>query len=390
MIVLDRPFASDFLLTSLQKNNFPVIDTEQARAAAGAAPLNWISPDEARSRFSTDPDTLLYTNSENSIGWIENNLPAPGLVRRIKACKDKLLFRNMLAGAFPGFYFKGAGLSGLRSMDVSDIPFPCVVKPATGFFSIGVHKIDRPEEWNDALDCIEQEITRTRAMYPKEVLDTGTFIIEECIDGEEYAVDCYFDTQGKPVILNIMHHMFSSGKDVSDRVYTTSKDIIEQNRDRIMDFLVLLSKKGDLRNFPAHVEIRIDTAGRVQPVEVNPLRFGGFCTTGDLSWYAWGINSYEYFFRQEQPEWDQIFASRKEKQYSIIVLDNNSGIAEQDIASFDYDLLLSDFTKPLSLRKIDFRAYAVFGFLFIETDKGHETEIQDILRSDLKKYITTA
>ena len=33
-------------------------------------------------------------------------------------------------------------------------------------------------------------------MYPKEVLDTSTFILEGYIEGEEYAIDCYFDNEG--------------------------------------------------------------------------------------------------------------------------------------------------------------------------------------------------
>lgn len=37
-----------------------------------------------------------------------------------------------------------------------------------------------------------------------------------------------FNRDGKPVILNMMKHIFASGKDVNDRVYITSKEIVEQ------------------------------------------------------------------------------------------------------------------------------------------------------------------
>ena len=50
--------------------------------------------------------------------------------------------------------------------------------------------------------------------------------MEEYVEGEEYAIDCYFDEKGEVVILNILHHKFSSGRDTSDRVYSTSKEII--------------------------------------------------------------------------------------------------------------------------------------------------------------------
>lgn len=60
-----------------------------------------------------------------------------------------------------------------------------------------------------------------------QVLDTGKFIIEENIEGEEFAVDAYFNSKEKPVILNILKHIFSSENDVSDRVYFTSKSVME-------------------------------------------------------------------------------------------------------------------------------------------------------------------
>jgi hypothetical protein len=136
-----------------------------------------------------------------------------------------------------------------------------------------------------------------------------------------------------------------------------------------------------------HVELRIDSEGNIIPIEVNPLRFGGFCTTGDLTWYAYGINSYEYFFNSRKPDWKEIFIGREETKYSIIVLDNNSGYKESDIESFDFELLAKDFEKPLDIRKIDFKKYLAFGFVFLETERDNEKELEQILGSDLREYI---
>ena len=136
-----------------------------------------------------------------------------------------------------------------------------------------------------------------------------------------------------------------------------------------------------------HVEVRIDSNQKVIPIEVNPLRFGGWCTTGDLSWFAFGINSYEYFLKNKKPNWTVIFKNRQTNQYNLIVLDNNSGIKETAIESFNYNLLLKDFKKPLNLRQVDYKQYAVFGFLFTETQIGKDAELKQILTSDLKKYI---
>ena len=349
--------------------------------------LNWITEEEAKERLRQNPTQKIYTNSENTIGWMAMNAASTKLPEQIQVFKNKIKFRELLADAFPDYYFQGVSHKELSNFDVEKIKFPVIIKPAVGFFSIAVHKVENASEWVQVLDTIASEVNLTKDLYPKEVVDISDFIIEECIEGEEYAIDCYFNQGGKPVVLNILHHLFSSGKDVSDRVYSTSKEIIEQNMEGVLEFLELIGGKTNLVNFPAHVEVRIDHHGKIYPIEVNPLRFGGWCTTGDLSWYAYGFNAYEYFFNAKSPHWEEILATRQGKTYSVVVLDNNSGIKETDIASFDYDQLLEDFEKPLDLRKTDFNKYAVFGFLFTETSEGNREELNHILTSDLKKYI---
>ena len=260
-----------------------------------------------------------------------------------------------------------------------------MIKPSLGFFSLGVHIVHNMKDWDIAKRELNQK--NLGSLFPEEVLSATSFIIEEYIVGEEYAVDCYFNNEGEVVILNILHHKFSSGTDISDRVYSTSKDIILKYKSDIEVFLKPIGEKVGLRNFPLHVEIRIDANGKISPIEVNPLRFGGFCTTGDLSWYAFGINSHDYFMNNQQPDWDQIFKNRGGKKYSIIVLNNNSGYNASEISHFDYDLLAQDFENVLNMRKLDIHKYPVFGFVFTETSFGNEEELDKILISDLRKYI---
>jgi len=387
MIVIGNPFVSDFFIETIIRNNLPVIATREAVMMISDKSLNWISEKDALKIIKKSPDTLLYTNSENTFGWINSNIESYNLLHKIEVFKNKIKFRELLADIFPDYFFKGVRFEDLRNIDIGKMIFPFIIKPATGFFSIAVHKIDKLAEWKMALDKIDFEIENLKDLYPKEVINTKDFIIEECIQGEEYAVDCYFNKKGEPVVLNILHHIFSSEKDVSDRVYSTSKKIIEKYLDRVMSFLTVLGEKADLTNFPAHIEIRVDSNGTIIPIEVNPLRFGGWCTSSDLSWYAYGINSYEYFFSSGIPDWGTILKLKEGKKYNIIVLDNNSGIKENDIEYFDYERLMKNFEKPLNLRKINFREYPVFGFLFTETTDGNEAELDEILTSDLKRFI---
>jgi len=387
MFIIDKPYASDFLINSIKENNFQVIATSEAKNLISDKSLNWISEKDAVNYLRTHKNTPIYSNSENAIYWINNNLNFTSLPDNILFFKNKIKFRDLVKDIFPNYFFEGIYLEELDNFPVEKLKFPLIIKPAIGFFSVGVHKVENSNEWLQAIKQIKLEIKEIEGLYPDEVINTKQFIIEEYIEGEEYAIDCYFNKDGEAIVLNILHHIFSSGKDVSDRVYSTSKEIIEKNINPVEKFLNTIGSKLDLKNFPIHIEIRINTEGKIIPIEVNPFRFGGWCTTGDLSWYAYGINSYEYFMNGIKPNWDVLLKSKKGKKYSIIVLDNNSGIHENDIDSFNYEKLLNDFEKPLILRKVNYKEYPVFGFLFTENNSDNEKELIRILKSNLREYI---
>ena len=387
MILIDKPYVSDFLIKTIKENNIEIIATPEARKLISDNSLNWITEEKAKSIYEKNPGTKIYTNSENSISWIERNLNSSNLPEQIDIFKNKITFRELIKDSYLDYFFKGVKFEELANLNLAEIIFPVIIKPAVGFFSIGVHKVNNAEEWNSTIIKVEDEIKRLNNLYPKEVIDISDFILEECIEGEEYAIDCYFNKNGDPVILNIFHHIFSSDNDVSDRVYSTSEEIFNKHKNVIREFLSDIGLKTNLKNFPAHIEVRINKKGKLNPIEVNPLRFGGWCTTGDFSWYAYGFNSYEYFLKNKKPAWDEIFKAHKGKKYSIIVLDNISGIKENEIGFFDYDLLLKDFENPLNLRKVDISKYHIFGFLFTETTIGNEEELNRILTSTLSKYI---
>jgi hypothetical protein len=387
MILIDQPYISKYLLQTIKENNLKIVSTEVARTMISDESLNWIPENEAAEFITNNPGYPLYTNSENSISWVEKNLASTKLPSHIHIFKNKIKFRELLKDTFPNYFFKGIKFEDLKHFSTENINFPFIIKPAVGFFSLGVHKVDKPSEWPEVLTKINRDINEIKGFYPNEVVDTDYFILEDCIEGEEYAMDCYFNKIGEPVILSILHHRFSTGKDVNDRVYTTSKEIIEKHLPKMQKFLNTLAALTNLKNFPFHVEVRIDKNGTIIPIEVNPMRFGGWCTTADLSYFAFGFNSYLYFLNGTKPNWEELFKKGKNKKYSLILLDNNSGIPENQIASFNYELLLSEFENPMELRKVDFNDYPFFGMVFVETTSGNEKELDQILTSDLRKYI---
>ncbi len=385
MFLIDQPYVSSFLLETIKDNAYEIVSTKEARSMITDNSLNWITEENAIEKLKNNPDTPLYLNSENAIAWIIKNWGTSDLARQIQLFKDKIKFRALIKDAFPNFFYQSIQLEDIQTFKPKDEQFPFVIKPALGFFSLGVHIVHNQKDWIKAKS--ELNYKTLKSIYPKEVLDTSTFIIEEYIQGEEYAIDCYYNKKGEVVILNILHHKFSSGTDVSDRVYSTSKDIFLQYKNKIEAFLSSIGAQAKLKNFPAHVEVRIDKNGNICPIEINPARFGGWCTTGDLSWHSFGFNSYDYYHQQLEPDWNEIFKTKGNKKYSIIILNNSSGIPAEQIKTFNYDLINSDLENILVLRRMDIKKYPVFGFIFAETSPKNDQELDQILTADLKRYI---
>ena len=387
MFLIDKPFVSDFLIKTIKDNNYKIIATKVAKELVKDDSLAWIAEEEAIALLKNNPEISLYSNSENALAWIDQNYGESELSSQLQVLKNKVKFRELIKELFPDFYFRQISIEEIQRLSDDEIRFPFVIKPAVGFFSIGVHIVENEKDWIKAKSELQPD--KLKSIFPENVLNTSNFIIEEFIRGEEYAIDYYYDNNGDAVLLNVLHHLFSSGTDTSDRVYSTSKAIIEKYKIDLECFLSKIGKELHLKNFPAHAEVRIDENGKIIPIEVNPLRFGGFCTTADLLGVTLGFNEYKCFCENKKPDWDTIFKGKENKTFSVIILDNNSGIIPSDILGFNYSGLAKDFEKPIVIRELDINKYPVFGFAFIESAASNKKELNDILTSDLRKYIVS-
>jgi len=388
MIYIDHPYVSDYIKKTIQDNSFNVVDTAQAREMLGdSSSYSFVTPEEALRLYTSGEDTAIYTNSENGLGDIAKHLDKAGISEKIAVFKDKILFRDHIADQYPDFFYTSSALSDLADVNPAALHFPCIVKPAIGFFSVGVHKVNKLDEWDNAVMDIQRSLADAAGTYPEAVLDSSQIIIEECIEGEEFAFDAYYDDSGNPVILGIYKHLFSSEDDLSDRIYITSGEIIAEYLVPFTEFLKSAGSKSDLRNYPLHAEIRISEKYGIIPIEINPLRFGGWCSLPDISKYAYGFNQYEYFFANTHPDWLAIQKKMGAFLYSIIVLDNSTGLSADSISSFDAEALKRTLSESLEFRPIDVSKYNVFGFVFAKTHKRDIGELYHLLQSDLKEFI---
>ena len=387
MIILDKPYVSNYLKETVAKFQFPVLTTEYSNQLNMNSNTKYFSEEEAVKYYKSTPNARIYTNSENAIQWIARHLKETDLSEKINWFKDKVAFRRLTANLFPDVFFQSVKISELDTLKIEDLPVPFVIKPAVGFFSLAVYLVQSIEDWPIVKEKLKIEISEAARLFPSEVMSSTELIIEGYIPGVEFAFDAYYDEKGEPAILNILKHEFASMEDVSDRVYVTSKTIMETYLPPFTHFLKTLGELIELRNFPLHVEVRVDENGKLVPIEVNPLRFGGFCTTADLTPYAWGFNPYVAFFQNFKPNWNEILNDKAGKLFSLIVLDNSTGLKAEAIKSFDYQKLLARFEKPLELRELDFKEYPLFGFLFLETQEENFEELAYILQSDLKEFV---
>ncbi len=383
MIILDNPYVSPLLEDTVAKKSYPVLSNEMARSLSKFDMMNVLSDEAAVDLLKGEKNPQLYSNSENAINWISTHLNFSELPQKIELFKNKAEFRRLLKEIYPDFYFFESGFDSLSTLDTEKIRFPVVLKPCVGFLSMGVYIIRDAEEWADVIKNLRDDIEKFRGQFPTEVVDASSFIVEELINGEEFAIDAYFDKDGKPVILNIFKHPFSDETDVSDRVYFTSGEIIKSNHDRFESLLSQIGSLAQLRNFPLHMEVRVD-GERVVPIEINPMRFAGWCVT-DLAYFAYGIDVYEYYFEQKTPDWEKILKEKGCEFYYFTIAEVPVSVDKSMIREIDYDGFLKNISHPLEVRKIDYRRHPILAIVFAKTDDY--SEMSNILKKDMRDFI---
>lgn len=388
MIILEKPYASEYLIDSIVRNDWVVLENKAVELAAiedGA--FETISEEIAQNYYNKLDYPLIYSNSENAINWILEKLPDSQLARYISLFKNKTAFRNMLKDFYPEFQYKEYDFETLSSLPVESLKFPIVIKPTIGFLSFGVHTIHNDKDWKTSLFALEKEMQVAQNLYPQTVIDGSKFLIEDYADGEEYAIDAYYDREGNPVILNIFQHPFLDSNDVRDRIYITSAGIMIKYMSKFAMILKQIGEKNDIRNFPLHIEVRVTSNEEIIPIEVNPMRFAGWCTT-DLAQYAWGINPYECFMGQKKPDWTEILEKASKGVYYFSMAEISSDVDRSKIKSFDYESYLKNFSNVLELRRINYKKNPLFAIIFGQTND--KEEVKNILQLKPLEYGTFA
>lgn len=380
MMILDFPYVSPFLMETLKKHQVPVLKNDSLLQLNDESELAVYSEEEFFRLY--EKGTPLLSNSENTLSTVLRHVGETALGDWILSLKDKGQFRKRTADLYPDVVFREVSLAELEAIRLDELTFPCVLKPAVGFFSMGVYLIDDAAEWEQAVQDLKNELSMTAGIYPDHVFGRERFLIESRINGDEFAVDVYFDDDGRPVVLNILKHLFHGEKDTSDRVYFTGKRVVEEMLGKVTEEVGEIGKRFGLKRFPIHIEFRLRSDGKLVPIEANPLRFAGWCTT-DIAGKAFDINPYEYFLFGKEPNWPAILEELNDDYVYMVVADTGD-VNREEMVSVDYEGFLSTFKEPLELRRIDWRRYPVFAFVFARTNDF--TEMTKQLEHNFKVF----
>ena len=382
MLILEKPYVSETLIRTAIEKNLPVLRNSMSEMlVARGNKLNLYDDNAFAAEY--EKRHRLYSMSENGLGWIVEHLKDKELIDKIGLLKDKAIFRRICSDMYPDFFFKEVEVAELIKMSTDGLKFPLVLKPSVGFLSVGVYVVRDEAEWKSAIADIEKNFAKSSAQFPEFVVGTAKFLIEEYIHGEEYAVDAYFDENGNPAILNIYHHRFASESDTSDRLYCSSKALYDTYEQTFTDFLISTNKVIGLRNFPMHIEFRYDGKKAI-PIEINPLRFAGFCLN-ELQTHITGIHPVIAYFENIHISKEDMWKGRETDTYSFLVLERPTQAPAN--AVFDSAKFKASFSDVLEIREVKEASVGVAATAFTRTDKAHEAELDRILTLDMMEFM---
>ncbi|MGQ7279381.1 ATP-grasp domain-containing protein [Brevibacillus thermoruber] len=226
IMVLDKPYVSLLLSQTLANLGVPAVKCGDIRIPLDKT-LEIRQLDEVADRVR-DPDLALLCNSEYAVASVYPLLKGTPLMEQAELFKNKIKFRETLRKLYPDFFFRECSYEEIFRLPVETLPFPLVVKPTKGFRSVGVYLVEKPDEWPAMCKQLQADMRATKEIYPESVVSASSFILEAWIQGDEYAVDAFYDAEGEPVVLNVFKRMFAHEADTSDRIYFTGKSVLQE------------------------------------------------------------------------------------------------------------------------------------------------------------------
>jgi len=331
-------------------------------------------------QFSLKKDTFSITDkvcitSEASFELVLNNIKDKTKRDAVESLKDKFLFREMLQRIYPDYNYKSIQFEDIANLSLTK---KCVLKPVKGCFGTAVKVLDEDSNLSQISHEVKSEIDKNSKILSDKVLSKSDFLLEDFIEGEEYAIDMFYDSKGRPHIANIYYHPIPKNKAYLHMIYYTSKSVFEKVYDRAITFFNTLNNNSQFKNIAFHAEFKLD--GKLFPIEINAMRFGGM-GLGNMIYHSLEINPYEYFINEESPNWDEIWKNRPDVNFAYFIAYIGTNV-DKDKQRPNIEKLESQFGIIHNKTIFDYKTQLALGVYTLEETKQNIDKLLNIEFND--------
>ncbi len=326
--------------------------------------------------FQFNPNDKVCITSEASLQIVREALTDDAKKNAINSLKDKYKFREILTQLYPNYQFRKVALKDIVNLEIEK---KTIIKPSKGFFGIAVKTVDEHTDLQKLSKEVEQEIESTYNVFSEEMLSHNEFVVEDYIEGEEYAVDMFYDKNGEPHIVNIYHHPMPRVEAYLHMLYYSSKEVFDKTYDKAITFFKKLNDILGVKDMVLHAEFKYDT--EFIPVEINAMRYGGV-GLGNLIYHAIGLNPYQCFKEGKTPNWSKIWEQHKEDNFAFLIAYNGT---EVDTSQYEPDIekLKGEFTEVLYEAIFDYQSQLTLGVFCLKESKEN---LKKLLNIDFNDY----
>ncbi|NUS04517.1 MAG: ATP-grasp domain-containing protein [Nonomuraea sp.] len=176
----------------------------------------------------------------------------PSLVR---AARDKARMKEIWSTAGVRTPV-GHSFRSRAELDPEAFSYPVIVKPARGFASCGVRRVDTPAE---LLEQTKKIALINATLVSRDSDRDAGLLVEECLDGEEYSVDTVW-FEGEPVcefLLSRGHPKLLAGPYYPDRLYLLRQSLPEERRREVAALARAAVGALGIRSGATHTEVRL-------------------------------------------------------------------------------------------------------------------------------------
>jgi len=338
--------------------------------------------DFAASNILLKANDKIFSPTESALEFILQHSEYRLFSNAVNNLKDKFEFRNLMSNLYPDFFYKKINLNNLKTANL-DRTKSYIIKPNKGFFGTAVKTLKPETDLSTTVSEMKAELENNKKYFSENILSADEMIIEQLAVGEEYAVDMYFDDKGAPVILNIYHHPIPEKREYFHVLYYTNRYLFDRFHKALTLIFSDLNKHLRITDFPIHAEFILEDEVLV-PIEMNPLRFGGF-GLADLTYYAFGFNPLKAYFENSKPNWKAIHSKKRKKNFGWILGYNGTDI-DVNLQTPNHKKYKTYLGNVLHYVTTDYQNLPVFSVAYVE-DNSAESLLR-LLKTEFNDFFS--